>query len=74
MQKQITQQFRTFGTDTSAEINTFMETKLARGEVYNIEIVNMYSFDKAFVGSSEKWLMVVFLVSVPYKDDKFIPF
>ena len=68
MQKQITQQFPTIGTDTSGKINEYMQNKIATGEFFDIKIDKMFPFDKQYYGGTEKWLMVVFSVKYPWGD------
>ena len=67
-EKRITQQFRTLGKNTHEDINTFTHNKIATGEVFDIVVDSMHSFDKQYIGGSEKWLMVVFRVKYHWAD------
>lgn len=66
--KQITKQFKTFGAKTDEAINEFMETEIESGRCFDIKIENIYPFEKAFIGGSEAWLMVVFNVKHHWAD------
>lgn len=48
-----------YGEPASTAINEFME-KWTEENNREIKVVGMHSFDKQFIGGSEKWLMVVF--------------